>query len=57
MRTESLVKRNMKTRVLLDKDFIQDIGTIEPLDGMKFETDPCTVEKLAIRKVKLKNYC
>ena len=36
MRTESLVKRNMKTRVLLDQDFIQDIGTIEPLDGMKF---------------------
>ena len=29
MRTESLVKRNMKTRVLLDQDFIQDIGTIE----------------------------
>ena len=46
MRTESLVKRNMKTRVLLDQDFIQDIGTIEPLDGMKFETDPCTVEKI-----------
>lgn len=31
MRTESLVKRNMKTRVLLDQDFIQDIGTIEHL--------------------------
>lgn len=54
MRTESLVKRNMKTRVLLDQDFIQDIGTIEPLDGMKFETDPCTVEKIGYKKGKVK---
>lgn len=54
MRTESLVKRNMKTRVLLDQDFIQDIGTIEPLDGMKFEIDPCTVEKIGYKKGKVK---
>lgn len=54
MRTESLVKRNMKTRVLLDQDFIQDIGTIELLDGMKFETDPCTVEKIGYKKGKVK---
>lgn len=54
MRTKSLVKRNMKTRVLLDQDFIQDIGTIEPLDGMKFETDPCTVEKIGYKKGKVK---
>ena len=54
MRTESLVKRNIETRVLLDQDFIQDIGTIEPLDGMKFETDPCTVEKIGYKKGKVK---
>ena len=44
----------MKTRVLLDQDFIQDIGTIEPLDGMKFETDPFTVEKIGYKKGKVK---
>ena len=43
------LKRNMKTRVLFRPGFYTGIlERIEPLDGMKFETDPCTVEKIRL---------
>lgn len=53
MAIEKYIKRDMITRIELDKDFIRDIGSIAQLDGLEFENDMCTVEELGYRKGKV----
>ena len=50
MDIEKYIKRDMATRVELDKDFIQDIGSLDQLGGLAFENDMCIVEELGYRK-------
>ena len=47
---EAYVKRDMRTRLKLDEDFIKDIGTIRELNGLQFESDACAVEDIGYRK-------
>lgn len=50
MQIEKYVKRDMKTRLQLDQDFIRDIGVLEQLGNLEFETDTCPVENMGYRK-------
>lgn len=47
---EPYIKRDMKTRLLLDKDFIKDIGELTQISNLGFETEPCTLNVLGYRK-------
>lgn len=46
IRIEKYVKRDMKSRLELDKDFINDIGMLQELQGLAFHTECCPVECL-----------
>lgn len=46
LKIDKYVKRDMKSRLLLDQDFIRDIGEISELQGLAFETECCPVELL-----------
>lgn len=50
---EPYVKRDMRTRLRLDEDFINDIGTIDELNGLQFENDACEVEDIGYSKGKV----
>ena len=43
IRIEPYVKRNMKTRIMLDEDFISDIGTLKEINNLQFNSEPCEV--------------
>ena len=50
LRINKYVKRDMTTRVELDRDFIKDIGRIKELNNLSFETECCSVELLGYQK-------
>lgn len=50
LKIDKYVKRDMKTRVELDKEFINDIGQIRELNNISFETECCSVEALGYQK-------
>ena len=47
---ENLIKRDMAKRLEQDQLFIGDIGSIEELNGLSFDTECCDVEKLGLKK-------
>lgn len=47
---EPYIKRNMNNRMLLDQDFINDIGAIERVNNLQFKPYTCNVEELGYRK-------
>ncbi len=55
---ECYIKRNMENRVETDKDFIKDIGVLDEINQLSFETQCCPVEQLGFVAVneKLRNY-
>ena len=46
LKIDKYVKRDMKTRLEHDVDFIHDIGVIKELAGLSFETECCPVARL-----------
>lgn len=52
-RVEPLIKRAMPERLEQDKLVIQDIGSIEELEGLSFETECCDTERLGFRRGKV----
>ena len=55
MAIEKYIKRDMITRIELDKDFIQDIGSIAQLGDLEFENDMCNVKELGYLKGKVES--
>ena len=49
IRIDSLVKRNMATRLITDKEFIEDIGNICTLGGLSFLKDCCRPKQLGYK--------
>ena len=49
LKIDKYVKRDMRTRLQLDADFIQDIGAIQELGGFEFERDCCPADRLGYR--------
>lgn len=47
---ESYVKRDMLSRLTLDRDFITDIGVLEKIGGLEFSLETCPVEELGYTK-------
>lgn len=43
---ESVVKRNMVSRCELDQEFIGDIGELDEIGGLSFETNPANLKSL-----------
>jgi hypothetical protein len=46
VRIDNLVKRVMKDRLKTDVEFINDIGELGELDGLRFQTECCNVKSL-----------
>lgn len=55
MAIEKYIKRDMITRIELDKDFIRDIGSIAQLGDLEFENDMCNVKELGYLKGKVES--
>lgn len=55
MAIEKYIKRDMITRIELDKDFIRDIGSIARLGDLEFENDMCNVKELGYLKGKVES--
>ena len=55
MTIEKYIKRDMITRIELDKDFIRDIGSIAQLGDLEFENDMCNVKELGYLKGKVES--
>ncbi|SCZ81340.1 Piwi domain-containing protein [Pseudobutyrivibrio xylanivorans] len=47
-RIEPVVKRSMANRIILDKEFITDIGNIDNLNGLAFEIDTTNLDSLGL---------
>lgn len=47
---EKYVKRDMKTRLTLDKDFIDDIGQIDEFGYLAFEPECCPIDRIGLKK-------
>lgn len=50
---EQYIKRDMKTRLRLDEDFIKDIGTLDNLGHLEFCLETCKVEDMGFKKGKV----
>lgn len=50
MKIEQYVKRDMKTRLQLDMDFIRDIGELKQIGNLSFSTETCLVEDIGYKK-------
>ena len=48
-RIDPLVKRPMNERLVTDGEFITDIGALEEIGGLRFETDCCGVRRLGFQ--------
>ncbi|MBE5930294.1 MAG: hypothetical protein E7268_04420 [Lachnospiraceae bacterium] len=46
LKIERYVKRDMRSRLELDRDFINDIGELSEMYGLAFETECCPVERI-----------
>ena len=46
IRIEPYVKRDMRTRLMLDKDFIGDIGVLKEMNSLQFDLEPCEVKSI-----------
>lgn len=46
IRIEPYVKRDMRTRLILDQDFINDIGVLEEINDLQFNSEPCDVKDI-----------
>lgn len=55
MAIEKYIKRDMITRIELDKNFIRDIGSIAQLGDLEFENDMCNVKELGYLKGKVES--
>ena len=55
MTIEKYIKRDMITRIELDKDFIRDTGSIAQLGDLEFENDMCNVKELGYLKGKVES--
>ena len=53
LRIESYVKRDMQTRLELDKNFIADIGSLESLSNLEFNCETCPIEEIGYSKGKV----
>lgn len=49
-RVEALIKRGIPERLEQDRLFIQDIGEIDELGGLSFDTECCDTERLGFRR-------
>ena len=47
---DKYIKRDMNTRLKLDKDFVKDIGILKPLNNLEFDTKTCNVESMGYKK-------
>lgn len=52
LKVDAYVKRDMKTRLELDLNFIKDIGPLSQLGNLEFNTETCTVEEMGYKKGK-----
>lgn len=50
LKVDKYIKRDMSSRIALDRDFIHDIGVISALDNLEFEQSECPVERLGFKK-------
>ena len=50
LRIEQYVKRDMKSRYMLDIEFIRDVGILHDMGDLSFEEENCEVEELGYRK-------
>lgn len=50
---DKYVKRDMAERLRLDADFITDIGQIQDIGDLSFETECCDVERIGYKKGRL----
>lgn len=50
LKVEKYIKRDMGTRLILDQDFINDIGILTSLNDLEFNKDTCTIESLGYKK-------
>ncbi len=46
VRIEPYVKRDMRTRLMLDQDFIGDIGVLKEINSLQFDLEPCEVKNI-----------
>ncbi len=46
VRIEPYVKRDMRTRLMLDQDFIGDIGALKEMNSLQFDLEPCEVKNI-----------
>ena len=49
LQVEQYVKRDMQTRLLLDLDFISDIGSLIELSNLEFNTETCSVKEIGYK--------
>lgn len=49
LQIEQYVKRDMQTRLLLDVDFISDIGSLTELSNLEFNTETCSVKEIGYK--------
>ena len=50
LKIEPYIKRNMKTRLKLDEDFINDIGVLKALNNLEFDNKTISAESIGYRK-------
>lgn len=53
IRIEPYVKRDMRTRLILDEDFINDIGVLEEINDLQFNSEPCDVKNIGYSRGKV----